>query len=84
MTTEELKTKIFGKTETGERYTFRQWLTFGWAGGSLAFLAMVEDAPLWVYALLMLNLAAAFHQVKKLPIPADPEDDEWEDDDEEE
>ena len=49
MTSEELKTKIFGKTETGERYTFRQWLIFVWFALSLFLLcAAADDASITV------------------------------------
>lgn len=79
---EKVLTTIFGKTETGERYTFRQWLTYVWFALSLAILCCVEDAPLWFLALLAANFAASAHYLKKLPLPEDPEDKL--DDDEEE
>ncbi len=82
MTSEELKTKVFGKTETGERYTFKQWLIYIWAGSSLAILGMVDDAPLWALGLLLANFAAAFRFLNKLPLPEDPE--KYLDDDEKE
>lgn len=79
MTTEEFKTRIFGKTETGQRYTFRQWLTYVWFAVSLCILGMVEDATLWGLALLLGNFAAAAHIVSKLPLPEDPEKDLYDD-----
>lgn len=82
MTAEELKTKVFGKTETGQRYTFRQWLTYVWFAVSLCLLGMVEDAPLWGLALLFGNFAAAAHHLNKLPLPEDPEKDLYDDDEE--
>lgn len=79
---EKLLTTIFGLTENGERYTFRQWLICIWFSLSLAILCMVEDAPLWFLALLTANFAASAHYLKKLPLPADPEE-ELDDDEEE-
>ena len=76
---ERILTTIFGKTETGERYTFRQWLTYVWFALSLCFLCSVDDAPLWVYGLLLANFAASTYRVKKLPLPEDPEKDYYED-----
>lgn len=83
MTTEELKTKIFGKTETGGRYTFRQWLIHVWFALALCMLGVTEDAPLWFCGVLLANSAAAAYNLQKLPLPADIEDDKREDDDEE-
>ena len=74
MTSEQIKTFIFGKTENGDRYTFRQWLVIVWAALSLAFLCMVEDAPLWFWPLAIGNLWLAFRQLDRLPLPADPEE----------
>lgn len=71
---EKILTTIFGKTETGKRYTFRQWLTYVWFALSLAILCYVENAPLWFLALLTANFAASAHYLKKLPLPEDPED----------
>lgn len=71
---EKLKTAIFGKTETGERYTFRQWVVYVWFGISLAFLGMVEDAPLWFYVIMLVNLWLTGRKLEKLPLPEDPED----------
>lgn len=79
---EKLLTTVFGKTESGERYTFRQWLIGVWFALSLAILCMVEDAPLWFLASLTANFAASAHYLKKLPLPADPEE-ELDDDEEE-
>ncbi len=76
---ERIFTTIFGKTETGERYTFRQWLIYVWFALSLCFLCSVDDAPLWVYGLLLANFAASAYRVKKLPLPEDPEKDYYED-----
>lgn len=80
---EKILTAIFGKTESGERYTFRQWLIYVWFALSLCLLGMIEDAPLWAYGLMLANFAAAAYKLDKLPLPADPEA-EQEDDDEEE
>lgn len=79
---EKLLTTIFGKTENGERYTFRQWLICVWFSLSLAMLCMVEDAPMWFLVLLAANFAASVHYLKKLPLPTDPEE-ELDDDEEE-
>ncbi|MFK1774370.1 hypothetical protein ACIXAW_10845 [Bacteroides fragilis] len=79
---EKLLTTIFGLTENGERYTFRQWLICVWFSLSLAMLCMVEDAPMWFLALLAANFAASANYLKKLPLPADPEE-ELDDDEEE-
>ncbi|MBD5228833.1 MAG: hypothetical protein HDS69_02150 [Bacteroidales bacterium] len=75
---EKILTTIFGKTETGERYTFRQWLTYVWFALSLFVLGCVEDTPIWGYALLIANFAASANQLKKLPLPEDPEKDYYE------
>ena len=79
MTAEELKTKVFGNTETGQRYTFRQWLIYVWFAVSLCLLGMVEDAPLWLLALLLGNFAASAYHLNKLPLPEDPEKDQYDD-----
>ena len=82
MTSEELKTKLFGKTETGERYTFRQWLIFVWFALSLFLLcADADDASITVLLVLFANFAASAHYINKLPLPEDPE--KYLDDDEE-
>lgn len=79
MTGEELKTKIFGMTENGERYTFRQWLVGVWFALSIAFTCMVEEAPIWFYGLMLANIYFASRKLEKLPLPRIPED-ELEDD----
>ena len=79
---EKILTTIFGKTKNGERYTFSQWLIIVWFGLSLCVLCMIEDSPLWFLALLTANFAASAHYLKKLPLPADPEE-ELDDDEEE-
>lgn len=79
---EKILTTIFGKTENGERYTFSQWLIIVWFGLSLCVLCMIEDSPLWFLALLTANFAASAHYLNKLPLPADPEE-ELDDDEEE-
>lgn len=70
---EKFLTTIFGKTESGERYTFRQWLIYVWFSLSLGVLGMIEDAPMWFLALLTANFAVSAHYLKKLPLPEDPE-----------
>ncbi len=79
---ERILTTIFGKTETGERYTFRQWLIYVWFALSLCLLGCVEDAPIWGYGLLLANFAASAYQLKKLPLPEDPEKDDFNDEEE--
>lgn len=79
---ERILTKLFGKTESGERYTFGQWLIYVWFALSLCILGMTEDAPLWAYGLMLANFAAAAYRLNKLPLPEDPEAEQ--DDDEEE
>lgn len=80
MTTEELKSKIFGKTETGERYTFRQWLVYVWFALALFLLcAAAETASIMALLLLFANFAASAHYIKKLPLPEDPEKDLYDD-----
>lgn len=71
---EKILTTIFGKTETGERYTFRQWLVVVWFTLSLALLCSIEDAPLWFYGVMLVNFAFAANKLRKLPLPQDPED----------
>lgn len=80
---EKILTTLFGKTESGERYTFRQWLIYVWFALSICILGMTEDAPLWAYGLMLANFAAAAYQIKKLPLPADPEAEQDEDDEKE-
>lgn len=79
---EKILTTIFGKTETGERYTFRQWLIYVWFALSLCLLGMIDDGPIWAYLLLLANFGAAAHNLKKLPLPEDPEKDYYDDDEE--
>lgn len=80
MTTEELKTKVFGKTETGERYTFRQWLIYVWFAFSLFLLcAAADEASIVALLVLLANFAASAHYLKKLPLPEDPEKDLYDD-----
>ena len=79
---EKILTKIFGKTESGERYTFGQWLIYVWFALSLCILGMMEDAPLWVYGLMLANFAAAAYKLNKLPLPEDPEKDLYDDEEE--
>ena len=77
---EKLLTTIFGKTETGERYTFRQWLIYVWFALSLALLCCLgDDTPLWVFGLLLANFGASAHQLKKLPLPEEPDNDYFDD-----
>ncbi len=78
---EKILTTIFGKTENGERYTFRQWLVYVWFALSLVLIC-AEDAPLWYYALMCANFAASAHFLKKLPLPEDPEENLYNDEDE--
>lgn len=76
---ERILTTIFGKTETGERYTFRQWLIYVWFALSLCLLGMIDDGPIWAYFLLLANFAASAYKLKKLPLPEDPEKDNFDD-----
>lgn len=79
---EKILTKIFGKTESGERYTFGQWLIYVWFALSLCLLGMTEDAPLWAYGLMLANFCAAAYKLNKLPLPEDPEKDLYDDEEE--
>lgn len=84
MTTEELKTKVFGKTEGGRRYTFKEWLVYVWFACSLFILCAAADGTS-IFGLLVLtaNFAASAHYLKKLPLPADPfPEDNFNDDEE--
>ncbi len=76
---ERILTTIFGKTETGERYTFRQWLIYVWFALSLCLLGMIDDGPIWAYLLLLANFVASAYKLKKLPLPEDPEKDNFDD-----
>lgn len=84
MTTEELKTKVFGKTEAGTRYTFKQWLVYVWFALSLVLLCgAADETPILTLLVLFANFAASAHYLKKLPLPADPfPEDNYTDDDE--
>lgn len=79
---EKLLTTIFGKTETGERYTFRQWLIYVWFAVSLCLLGCAEDGPILGYFFLLANFGASAYFLKKLPLPEDPEKDEYDDEEE--
>lgn len=80
---ERILTKLFGKTENGERYTFGQWLIYVWLALSLCILGMTaDDAPLWWLGLWLASFAAAGHYLKKLPLPEDPEKDLYDDEEE--
>ena len=80
---EKILTTIFGKTENGERYTFRQWLVYVWFALSLSILCCLgDDTPLWIFGLIFASFAASARQLNKLPLPEDPEKDLYDDEEE--
>lgn len=54
--------------------TFKQKAIVWYFGISFCLIASVVDAPIWVFAILVLNFANAARLIKKIPIPK-----EWED-----
>lgn len=81
MSKQEIITAIFGKTEKGEPYTLKQGLVFVWFALSICALCFLCEGPLWLLALLFANFWASAKALDKVPIPADPED-EFNDDEE--
>lgn len=79
MSKQEIITAIFGKTESGEPYTLKQGLVFVWFAFSLSALCLLAEGPYWLLAILFANFWASARAINKLPLPADPEDDTFND-----
>lgn len=74
--------KWLGKTEDGKEYTPKQALVVVWFSLSLTAICTLAEGPLWLLLILLANFAASASALKKIPVPADPEDDFYTDSDE--
>lgn len=74
--------KWLGKTEDGKEYTPKQALVFVWFSLSFSALCLLAEGPIWLLLVLLANFAASVSALKKIPVPADPEDDFYTDNDE--
>lgn len=79
MSKQEIITAIFGKTESGEPYTLKQGFVIVWFAFSLAALCLLCEGPYWMLAILFANFWASAKALNKLPLPADLEDDTFND-----
>lgn len=80
MSKQDIITAIFGKTESGEPYTLKQGLVFVWFALSLSAICLLCEGPYWLLAILFANFWASARALEKLPLPAAPEDDPFNDD----
>lgn len=74
--------KWLGKTEDGKEYTPKQALVAAWFSLSLGALCILAEGPIWLLLILLANFAASAKALKKIPVPADPEDDFYTDNNE--